>query len=278
MVVCLSRRLPIARRQVALHLPRHRASARLRAVLRRRARRVAALDRSRVASTCSRPSSPRRRSRCVLAKFFGESRRGAHHAQRPADRRRAITAVPFLIIARQPDLGTAVTLLPVLFAVAFVAGMPMRHLRRSSRSSPCWLRRSPGSSRCRTIRGSASRPSWTRSRTPGAPAISRSRPASPSDPAGSGAKASAGHAGPVAVPAGGAQRLHLLGARRGAGVCRRASSALGLYLFVIMRALEAARLAKDRLGAYLVLGVLPPSRSRSSTTSPCRRVWRRSRD
>ena len=32
--------------------------------------------------------------------------------------------------------------------------------------------------------------------------------------------------------------------------------ALGLYFFVIMRALDAARLAKDRLGAYLVLGVL----------------------
>jgi len=31
---------------------------------------------------------------------------------------------------------------------------------------------------------------------------------------------------------------------------------LGLYLFVILRAIEAARLAKDRLGAYLVLGVL----------------------
>jgi rod shape determining protein RodA len=32
--------------------------------------------------------------------------------------------------------------------------------------------------------------------------------------------------------------------------------ALGLYLFVILRALEAARLAKDRLGSCLVLGVL----------------------
>jgi rod shape determining protein RodA len=29
-----------------------------------------------------------------------------------------------------------------------------------------------------------------------------------------------------------------------------------LYLFVIVRALEAARLSKDRLGAYLVVGVL----------------------
>jgi rod shape determining protein RodA len=32
--------------------------------------------------------------------------------------------------------------------------------------------------------------------------------------------------------------------------------ALGLYLFVILRSIEAARLAKDRLGSYLVLGVL----------------------
>src|SRR5256885_6293379 len=32
--------------------------------------------------------------------------------------------------------------------------------------------------------------------------------------------------------------------------------ALGLYLFVILRALEAVRLSQDRLGSYLVLGVL----------------------
>jgi rod shape determining protein RodA len=32
--------------------------------------------------------------------------------------------------------------------------------------------------------------------------------------------------------------------------------ALGLYLFVIVRSIEAARLAKDRLGAYLVIGLL----------------------
>jgi rod shape determining protein RodA len=31
---------------------------------------------------------------------------------------------------------------------------------------------------------------------------------------------------------------------------------LGLYLFVILRSLEAARLAKDRLGAYLVGGIV----------------------
>jgi rod shape determining protein RodA len=32
--------------------------------------------------------------------------------------------------------------------------------------------------------------------------------------------------------------------------------ALGLYLLVIVRSIEAARLAKDRLGAYLVIGLL----------------------
>jgi len=32
--------------------------------------------------------------------------------------------------------------------------------------------------------------------------------------------------------------------------------ALALYLFVILRSLEAARLAKDRLGAYLVAGIV----------------------
>src|SRR5690606_25474237 len=39
-----------------------------------------------------------------------------------------ITAVPVLLISRQPDLGTAVTLLPVLLAIAYVAGMPMKYL------------------------------------------------------------------------------------------------------------------------------------------------------
>ena len=32
--------------------------------------------------------------------------------------------------------------------------------------------------------------------------------------------------------------------------------ALGLYLFVILRSVEAARLAKDRIGAYLVGGII----------------------
>src|SRR5436190_7901449 len=61
----------------------------------------------------------------VLAKFFGESRRTAV-TNVDLLIAGALTAIPLIIIARQPDLGTAVTLLPIMFAVAFVAGMPMR--------------------------------------------------------------------------------------------------------------------------------------------------------
>ena len=63
----------------------------------------------------------------VLAKFFGENRRGA--------RRRATCSspgcsagVPLILIAREPDLGTAVTLLPIYLGIAYVAGMRMRIL------------------------------------------------------------------------------------------------------------------------------------------------------
>src|SRR5688500_8426873 len=61
----------------------------------------------------------------ALATFFGESRRGTV-TRADLVIAGAIAAVPLCIIYLQPDLGTAVTLLPVLFAVAFVAGMPMR--------------------------------------------------------------------------------------------------------------------------------------------------------
>ena len=63
----------------------------------------------------------------MLAKMLGEERRSA---LTNTDLALAVvlTLVPFLAIARQPDLGTAVTLLPILLVVAFVAGMPMRYV------------------------------------------------------------------------------------------------------------------------------------------------------
>jgi rod shape determining protein RodA len=62
----------------------------------------------------------------VLAKFFGENR------GTPAWTDLAIggvlTLIPFALIAKEPDLGTAVTLLPVFLAIAYLAGMRMRIL------------------------------------------------------------------------------------------------------------------------------------------------------
>src|SRR6185436_9712733 len=38
----------------------------------------------------------------------------------------SLTCVPLLLIAKQPDLGTAVTLLPVFVGIAFLAGLRLR--------------------------------------------------------------------------------------------------------------------------------------------------------
>src|SRR3954466_4928394 len=40
----------------------------------------------------------------------------------------ALAAVPLVLILKQPDLGTALTFIPALFAMLFVAGAKMRHL------------------------------------------------------------------------------------------------------------------------------------------------------
>lgn len=40
----------------------------------------------------------------------------------------ALTLLPFLLVMRQPDLGTAILFLPIAFAVLFAAGARLRHL------------------------------------------------------------------------------------------------------------------------------------------------------
>src|SRR5205823_9381135 len=62
----------------------------------------------------------------VLAKFFGENRGSPSWGDIAIGG--ALTLVPLAMIAREPDLGTAMTLLPVFLAVAYLAGMPMRVL------------------------------------------------------------------------------------------------------------------------------------------------------
>jgi rod shape determining protein RodA len=190
----------------------------------------------------------------VLAKFFGESRRGAI-TRSDFLIAAAITAVPLLLIARQPDLGTAVTLVPVLFAAAYVAGMPMRifgilAIAAVLAAPVAWkfALKDYQKERISTFID----PSQD-ARGAGYQQIQARITVGSGGPFGKGFRR--GTQGQLRfLPE--AQNdfiFSVLAEERGfVGVV----AALGLYLFVILRSLEAARLAKDRLGAYLVLGVL----------------------
>ena len=190
----------------------------------------------------------------VLAKFFGDSRRGVlTYVDLLIGG--AIVLVPLLMIYKQPDLGTAVTIVPALIAVAFVAGLPLRIFGILA------------------LVGVLAAPvAWTFALKD----YQRGRISTFLDPErdarGAGyqqiqARITTGSGGLTGKGFGkGTQAQHgflpeaqndfifsALAEERGfIGVL----VTLGLYLFVIVRSLEAARLAKDRLGAYLVVGVL----------------------
>src|SRR5436190_14918776 len=63
----------------------------------------------------------------LLAMYFAENRRGAKNTG-DLILGGIFTAIPLLLIAKQPDLGTAVTLLPVFLGLAFLAGLRLRLL------------------------------------------------------------------------------------------------------------------------------------------------------
>ena len=163
--------------------------------------------------------------------------------------------LPLLLIAKQPDLGTAVTLVPVFLGVVYLAGMRMRLLAVIA------------------LAGVLIAPiAWKFALEP----YQRSRIQTfidPSqDPRGAGYQTIQAR---ITVGSGG---LTGKGFRKGTqgqykflpvahndfifSVLAEEKGfvgvlvALGLYLFVILRSLEAARLAKDRLGAYLVGGII----------------------
>jgi rod shape determining protein RodA len=190
----------------------------------------------------------------VLAKLFGESRRGSI-TRVDLLIAAALTAVPLLLIARQPDLGTAVTLIPIAFVVAYVAGMPMRIVgvlaiagvlaapvawkfalqdyqreRVSTFLNPEQDARGAGYQQIQARITVGSGGLWGKGFQEGTQGQLRFLPVAHNDFIFSVLAEEHGFAGVLVT--------------------------LGLYLFVILRAIEAARLAKDRLGAYLVLGVL----------------------
>ena len=190
----------------------------------------------------------------VLAKFFGENR-GAPGWTDLAITGGADARFRSFLIAKEPDLGTAVTLVPVFLAVAFLAGM---QLRVFGIIFVCLVLAAPVA--------------WTFALKD----YQKSRISTFLDPSqdakGAGYQQIQAR---ITVGSGGLTGKGFMQGTQGqlrflpvahndfifsvlaeekgfAGVL----VALGLYLFVILRALEAARLAKDRLGSYLVIGVL----------------------
>src|ERR671913_1245852 len=190
----------------------------------------------------------------MLAKMLGEERRPAL-TNNDLFIAAALTAVPFLIILRQPDLGTAATLLPILLVVAYVAGMPMKYVyvgalvavlaapvaykfaledyqreRISTFLDPASDAKGAGYQQIQARITVGSGGPWGKGFMEGTQGQLRFLPVAHNDFIFSVLAEEHGFAGVIVT--------------------------LGLYLFVILRALESARLAKDRLGAYLVLGVL----------------------
>jgi len=190
----------------------------------------------------------------VLAKFFGESRRQSPTRADLATGA-AMAALPFLLIARQPDLGTAVTLLPVYLFIAYVAGLPLRMLgmaalvgvlaapvawkfalkeyqreRIETFINPYKDQKGSGYQQIQARITVGSGGLTGKGFTKGTQGQLRFLPVAHNDFIFSAWAEEEGFIGVIV--------------------------ALGLYLLVIWRALEAAKLSKDRLGAFLVLGVL----------------------
>jgi rod shape determining protein RodA len=190
----------------------------------------------------------------LLAKLLGDVRRSSPSSQ-DLFVAAALTAVPLLLIARQPDLGTAVTLLPVLGAVVFAAGLPLRYLGIAAVvavvSAPvAWVFALQDYQKERIVtfldpeqdaRGAGYQQIQARITVGSGGVLGKGF-----------MKGTQGQLRFLPV-AHNDFIFSVLAEEQGfAGVV----VALALYLFVISRSLDAARLSKDRMGAYLVLGVL----------------------
>jgi rod shape determining protein RodA len=189
----------------------------------------------------------------VLAKYFGENR-GAPGWPDLAIAG-VLTLIPLGLIAKEPDLGTAVTLVPVFLGVAYLAGMRMRIL---GIIGVCLVLAAPVAWKFALKDYQKSRistfidPSQD-AKGAGYQQIQARITVGSGGLAGKGFKQGTQGQLRFLPVAHNDFIFSVLAEEQGfAGVL----VALGLYLFVILRALEAARLAKDRLGSYLVLGVL----------------------
>ena len=254
MVVSLTHRLPHAHRQVALDLPRDLLALLLYVLffgaVQMGARRWIPLGRLQPAAVGVRQGRRRARARQVLRR---EPRRADAGPIWPSAARSPWCRS--LLIARQPDLGTAVTLMPVFLAIAYLAGHADAHprhprARRRARGAGRLEVRAEGLSEVAHLDVSRSVAGCEGRRVPADPGAHHRRVRRAW---GKGFKKGTQGQLRFLPVAHNDFIFSVLAEEQGfAGVL----VALGLYLFVILRALEAARLAKDRLGSYLVLGVL----------------------
>ena len=190
----------------------------------------------------------------VVATFFGESRRGARLGSDLAVGA-AFTILPLVLIARQPDLGTAATLVPVALAITYVAGLRLKLLGAAAMLAIVLA----------PVVWTYALENYQRNRI-----VTFLDPEQ--DPRGAGYQQIQAR---ITVGSGGLTGKGFLQGTQGQlnflpvahndfifSVLAEEQGFLGvivalaLYLFVILRSLEAARLAKDRLGAYLVAGVV----------------------
>jgi rod shape determining protein RodA len=190
----------------------------------------------------------------VLAMFYGDRRRSARSMMELIIGA-ILVGIPFYLIEKQPDLGTAITLLPVFLGVAYLAGLRMRWLVIAA-----------------IVAAVLSPVAWKY----GLKDYQKERIVTfldPSkDPKGAGyqqiqAKVSVGSGGLMG-------KGFRQGTQGGYGFLPVASNdfvfsalaeeqgfvgvlvTLALYLFVIVRSLDAAKLARDRVGAMLVVAIL----------------------
>jgi rod shape determining protein RodA len=190
----------------------------------------------------------------VLARLLGDSRR-RDPATGDLVLAGVFTAVPMALIAPQPDLGTAATLIPVLLGIAFVAGVRLRMvgilLLVSVLAAPLvWSYGLKDYQKGRIL--TFLDPSRDAKRA-GYQQIQAQITVGSGGLWGKGFRS--GTQGQLAfLPVAHNDFIFsVLAEEHGfVGVL----VILGLYLFVVLRSIDTARLAKDRLGTFLVVGVL----------------------
>jgi rod shape determining protein RodA len=190
----------------------------------------------------------------VLAMFYGESRRSARSLGELA-MGGFFVLVPFYFILKQPDLGTAATLIPVFVGVVYLAGLRVKWL---AVAVAVLVLLSP-------VIWKFGLHDYQKQRV-----VTFFDPEK--DPRGAGYQQIQAK---VTVGSGGLFGKGFRGSTQGSGGFLPVAHndfvfsvlaeehgfvgvlvALGLYMFVIARSLEAAKLAKDRVGAYLVVAII----------------------